>query len=150
MSEQPLFKTTLSKEVRKRLWIKLIGAGVLVGSVFYTDGFDLVWLQWVGAAIVFVFMVGQLLILVNGRRPMSLFDTHVEFATLFKSRIPRDMITGLALHPKTGDPGLSVMEPTTGNDSVLRLPWRFIAEDRENVLQALQTHYGLNFEVEQS
>ncbi len=149
MSEAPLFAATRDADTARRLMRNVAVSGLSLAVILYLaarHGFDT--LNMIVIAIVLPILALQVQSLRRSRQPLTLYVDRVEICVLMRSVIARADLRGLIADPRTGAPAFDYENTEHGHAGALRLPWRYIAETREEVLAQIKTHYG--FEMKEA
>ena len=146
MSDGPLYQASMAAAVKRRLALKMFGGVAVLGWALFS-GIES-WLSWVGAAIIGLFLVGQLRLLFGAQYPLRVFADRVEVNGLFKISIPREHLHGIMQHPKRNEPAIDFADAEKGHSGPIMIPWRFLDASEHEVLGALKTHLGLDWKTE--
>lgn len=141
----PIYVTTRAANVTIRLiFLTIIPMG-LVALIFS----DLA-AEWATGAptagtifltVVCVVLVGLALLRVMtfmvSRRPIEIYPDRIVVAGLVKSTFATANITGRGVHARRGDVCLDYRDPEKDQKGQIPLPWKFIAEPAEEVIEQL-------------
>ena len=138
MADKPIYHTTRSAKVSRKLFLNGFGAVVLSllsGWLWRTGGH---WLQ----AMIFCIMapLAGLVIatIFRSRNPLQIYDDRIVLSTTLRTALPLANIKGIGTDPKRGTPSLTYLDEAKGHSGEISILWRFIAEPQADVLRQVE------------
>ena len=143
----PLFEASRHPETFRRLRRNTSVSAVSFAVVAYlllTEGRGA--LEIFALTVISTVLAVQVKTLLTSRVPLALYPDRVELRSAMTTTLERAHLKALVPHPKNSAPALDYDDPGKGFGGAVMLPWRFIGESQDTVLDAFKTHYGLQME----
>jgi len=142
MTETPLYQTNLAPRARRGMMLNALAGAVLAllsGSQWFVGGH---WLQGLIFFIIAPVVVFIVVTLIRSRHPLQIFGDHIMLNSVISTALPLAGISGIGTHPRRGEPSLTCTDTASGQTTEVTIPWRFIAEPRDDVLAQLNIALG--------
>jgi len=138
MTDKPIYQTTRSAAVSRKLFLNGFGAvmlSLLSGWLWWTGGH---WLQAVIFCIMAPLAVLVIVTILRSRHPLQIFEDRIVLSSGLRTNVPLANITGIGTHPKRREPSLTYLDEEQGHRGELAIHWRFIKEPQVDVIRQIE------------